>query len=115
MLILQYPETTCEEICSIPVGRNDLRIHVSSIWHGPCTTNIYKNNETTGGYSETPEHTSDNIFRHMFSDTALFLMEQLGFEINMEKSVFDPYHCREFLGMKIISKSMTIPITKRQP
>ena len=44
----------------------------------------------------------------MARDKTLFLMEQLGFMINLKKSVLEPSHCIEFLGMKIDSKSMTI-------
>lgn len=50
----------------------------------------------------------------MARDTVLFLLENLGFIINQEKSVLTPSRIMEYLGMVINSIEMTITLTEEK-
>ena len=43
-------------------------------------------------------------------DTAIYLLEGLGFVINYNKSVMTPKKCQEYLGVVVDSQSMTFSI-----
>jgi hypothetical protein len=47
-------------------------------------------------------------------DTLIFLLENLGFTINRKKSILQPTHRLEFLGMEIDTLEMTITLPERK-
>ena len=47
-------------------------------------------------------------------DTLIFLLENLGFTINWEKSILQPTHRLEFLGMEVDTLEMTITLPEKK-
>ena len=47
-------------------------------------------------------------------DTLIFLLQKLGFVINFKKSVLDPCHVLEFLGLEIDSLNMRVEHPKKK-
>ena len=50
----------------------------------------------------------------MSRDTLIFLLQHLGFVINMKKSVLKPSQQIEFLGLKINTRTMTLVLTEEK-
>ena len=48
------------------------------------------------------------------SDTTIFILENLGFTINLEKSVLTPCQQMEYLGVLIDSSSMTFKVPQEK-
>ena len=48
----------------------------------------------------------------MARDSAIFLLQHLGFVINLKKCVLDPVHEIWFLGLIVNSETMTLPLPK---
>ena len=48
---------------------------------------------------------------HIYRDTVIYLLQILGFIINIKKSILHPCHKIEFLGMEIDSIKMTFSLT----
>ena len=49
---------------------------------------------------------------YMARDSAIFLLQHLGFVINLKKYVLDPVQEIEFLGLIVNSQTMTLPLPK---
>lgn len=47
-------------------------------------------------------------------DSTLWLLQHLGFVINWTKSVLDPSHCMEYLGLVIDSLDMNLSLPKEK-
>ena len=56
--------------------------------------------------------TAENV--QMYRDTVILLLQELGFVINLKKSVMTPSQEMEFLGMVINSKEMTISLPEEK-
>ena len=56
--------------------------------------------------------TAENV--QMYRDTVILLLQELGFVINLKKSVMTPSQEMEFLGMVINSKEMTIYLPEKK-
>ena len=60
------PESKVKEICSLPMGKHNVRIHVPSIWPGPSTKGVYKINESPYLNFEKIKYSSNNLSgRHL--------------------------------------------------
>ena len=104
----------------IPIGRGDLRVHMSPIWAISCSQNVHQNSQTSCGLDETLCMSDHNIHKRQFAASTIkresqvlaklmvVLFEALGFFVNYKNSALDPQQSMEFLGFFINSRSMPL-------
>ena len=100
-----------------------LRVSLSVLWPGTCSENFHETNKNSDYISETFECSVDILVMGssleeimMSRDTLIFVLQNLGFVINFQKSILNPSHQIQFLGVEIDSLSMivSLPIQKEQ-
>ena len=122
--IIQCPiRSKLEKNCKVSVEKYSLRVHVPVFWTRPSTKGVYKVIENSNLSPEKDQYQSDNIFRryvnfshtireaHISRDTVIYLLQSLGFIINIKKSILHLCHNIEFLEMEIDSIKMTLSLT----
>ena len=115
-----FLEQTVKEILTFRIGGFPVRIPLSvfSTWSGlkvvykinksasfhPLQI-VYKNNTIPRQFSNTSENFGGN---NLNQGTVIYPLQNLGFVINLKKSVLHPTQRIEFLGMIIDSVGMTV-------
>ena len=105
------------------VGKSVIRIPVCMFWPGTSSTNFYKATEYPNSNSTKNQHSRIIVYLddmllisqtieglNMARDTLIFLIQQLGFIINLKKSVLSTTKKLEFLGLEIDSVNMTLTL-----
>ena len=122
MLTLCSIASKTSEIHPVLLRRLVIRIPVSMFWPGTDSTNFYKATENSNSNSTKNQHSDhrlpgryaldgpNNRRLNMTRDTLIFLLQQLGFIINLKKSVLSATQKIEFLGLEIDSVNMTLTL-----
>ena len=98
-----------------------LRVSLPVLWPGTCSKNIHKNNENSDCLVRRLNVwliiCLDNILlmgstieEIRVSRILTFVFQNLGFVINFQKSVLNPSHQIQFLGVEIDSLSMKVSL-----
>ena len=99
-----------QKIYSVSLVREALQVSLPLFWTRPSTKNFYKNTQNCSFSVASPEHTNYNLLGRqllightieetlMARDTVIFLLQQLGFVLNLKKSVLTPTQRIEFFG-----------------
>ena len=114
-----------KKMCEIWLVGKSLRVSLPLFWIRTCSENISKTIKGTNSSTETAEHLSSDISRRYCSDgknrgilmsrnTLIFLLQHLGFVINLRKSVLTPSQQIEFLGLTIDTYTMTVALTEEK-
>ena len=113
-LLLCSSKKGIKEICTVPVGKDTLRVPLSLFWSRSSSSNIYQNLEGTISllrrlqirviiYLDDMLLMSQTLEELLMSrDTIIFLLTQLGFVINLKKSILVAVQQIEFLGFEIL-------------
>ena len=92
----------------------------------PSTKNFYKNTQNCSFSVASPEHTNYNLLGRqllightieetlMARDTVIFLLQQLGFVLNLKKSLLIPTQRIEFFGVTAHSLIMTLSLPEKK-
>ena len=109
-----------EEVCKVSVEGDPLRVHVSVFWTRPSAKGIYKvpifllrkiNIRVIKYLSDVLILSQAIQEAHISRDTVIYLLQNLGFIINIKKSILHPWQKIEFLGMEIDLIKMTLSLT----
>ena len=107
--------------------RSNLSDSLPLLWPGTSTQDIYKTTEGSYFSDEEVECSIDNFLDDILlmaasveeltlaPDTFIYLLQNLGFLINIKKSVLQPWQTIQFLGMEInsIDTTVTLPQEKK--
>ena len=107
------------EMSKIPMEAKSLRVSLLMLWPGTYSEDFHKTNENSDYISETFEYSVDNLpGQHLTGDslqnimlsrdTLIFILQNLGFIINFQKSVLNPSHQIQFLSVEIDSLTMIV-------
>ena len=107
------------EMSKISMQTKSLRVSLLMLWPGSYSEDFHKTNENSDYISETFEYsvdnlpgqnlTGDSLQNIMLSrDTLIFILQNLGFVINFQKSVLNPSHRIQFLSVEIDSLTMIV-------
>ena len=122
-----FPSATVHElkkVCEICLVGKSLRICLPVFWVRTCSQDIFKTIKGTNSSTETAEHLV--IYLHdillmgrteeisMSRDTLIFLVQHLGFAINLKQSVLKPSQQRYFLDLKIDTHTMSLALTEKK-
>ena len=108
------------EICKLSMMRKSLRVSLLVLWPGTCFKNFPKTNENFDCISEMFGNSVDNLpGRHLtYGKLArgTFVLQNLKFVIDFQKSVLNPSHQIQFLGVEIDSLTMIVsfPLKKKE-
>ena len=115
-----------QKICSVSLVRETLRVSFSLFWTRPSTKNFYKITQNSSFSVMLPEHTKYNLLGQYAVDRLynqrnvngqrqlIFLLQQLGFVLNLKKSVLTPTQRIEFLGVTVDSLTMTLSLPEKK-
>ena len=115
-----------QKICSVSLVRETLRVSFSLFWTRPSTKNFYKITQNSSFSVTLPEHTKYNLLGQYAVDRLynqrnvngqrqlIFLLQQLGFVLNLKKSVLTPTQRIEFLGVTVDSLTMTLSLLEKK-
>ena len=114
MYIFHYHFINPQKICQIFMVRESLQVPLPIFWLWPSTSNIQKTFKSPYISTEVNKYWSDNIPLMgqtmeeilMSRDTTIFLMQHLGFILNMEKSILNL--AQEILGLTVNSVKMAL-------
>lgn len=97
----------------------DLPVSLPMYWSQSSTKNFYEANENSNSSSKEIKCSVNSVFRrhsdslqeiNMARDTLIFLLQHLGFTINMKKSVVEPVHQIQFLGVEVDSLNLKLSL-----
>ena len=100
--------------------RSDVSVQLPSFWSVMCSLGLYQDNQGSSGSSEEHGHKTDNLHRRHADHgrdgvspkehlaAIVFLLENLGFVINYEKSQLEPCQSLDFLGFELNSVLMEL-------
>ena len=112
------------KVLKIPLEGNSMGICMPPLRAGQCSPNIHKNHETCGGNTAEFRDSLDYISRRssnlsrlgadcrLHLATAQNLLENLGFVINLKKSVLSPVQKIEFLVMTVDSLTLCLALPR---
>ena len=120
--ILQCPiGSKLKEVRKTSVEGDSLRVHVPVFWTRPSTNGVYKLLKIPISLLRKINirviiHLDNMLIlshtireAYMIRDTVIYLLQNLGFIINIKKSILLSYQKTKFLGMEIDSMKMTLP------
>ena len=108
------------KVLKVPMEGKSMGICVSPLRAGQCSQNIHKNHETCGGNSAELRDSTDYISKRSSNHSRLGAdcqtptgdCENLGFVINLKKSVLSPVQKIEFLGMTVDSLTVCLALSR---
>ena len=122
-----HPSTShSSDVSELQMERENIPIHLLTIWSLKCTSHIHKSNETSHWVPEVSRHSDGSLpGRHAnpWSDqggsfemavSCPELLENLGFLINYDKSELEPMQSLVFLGFLINTVTMEIKLPKEK-
>ena len=125
-----FLSTTVHEVkkfCEVCLFGKSLRVSLPFFWIRACSQDIFKTIKGTNSSTEVAEHSFSDISRRfillmgkimeeilMSRDTPIFLLQHLGFVINLKKSVQKSSQQIEFLDLKIDTHTMTSALTEEK-
>ena len=59
------------EVVEVPMGKGDLRVHMSPIWPISCSQSVHQNSQTSCGLDETVWVSDDNIHRRQLAASSI--------------------------------------------
>jgi len=108
-------------VCDFRMEKQNLSVSMSLLRAGPSTSHLYKNNEGPNSPNEKIDDSLDNIPGRYSDygslkegDTLIYVLQMLGFVINIKKSVLEPLQKIDFLGVEIDSVDMTTSLPQEK-
>ena len=115
-----------KELCSVFMVNESLRISLLMFSLGTNSQNLHKIAENIDACTEENKYSGSNILRRyayngsnngrilISRDTVIFLLQLLGFVLNLEKSILNPVQEIAFLGAAINSLKMCLSLLQEK-
>ena len=120
-LFFSSTASVIKKLCSVFMVRESLRVPLIMFRLGTSSQNLHKIAKNTSVCPEQDKYLDSNVLDNilmmgqtmeeilMSRDTVIFLLQHLGFVLNMERSILNPVQEIEFLGVTINSLCLSLP------
>ena len=125
-LLCNSSRQTVIKICEIQVVRQPLRVSLTLFWFRTSSKSFYQITKNPNCSFETNNHLNNCLSRQYVTmrrtlqkimkvrDTLISLLQNLGFDINLKKSILQPVKQFEFLGLQINTEEMTLCLSEEK-
>ena len=108
-----------QKVCSISFVWETLHVSLPLLWTRPCTKNFYKIIQNSSFSVTSTEHTNYKLLgQHVvdspYNQRNVNGQRQLGFALNLKKSVLTPTQIIEFLRMTVDSLIKTLCLPEKK-
>ena len=125
-ILFSYIKSCIQEVCPVSLVKATLQASLTLFWTRSSTKNFYKITQNSSFSITSPEHTNYNLLgRHvvhspyiaetlMAKDIVIFPLQQLGFALDLKKSVLTPTQRIEFLRVTVDLLIMTLSLPEKK-